>query len=131
MLNPSTADAVVDDPTIRRCMGFAQSWGYSRLVVRNLFPIRATNPKDLLTLEDPTAGASGANALRAALKADVVVPAWGAFVPFDRTAIARRIFGGRELYCLGVTKDGSPRHPLYVAATQNLVPYSPDGLRET
>ncbi len=123
MLNPSTADAVADDPTIRRCMGFAQSCGYSRLVVRNLFPIRATNPRDLLKLDHPTAGASGTNALRRALKADIVIAAWGGFVPFDRDAIARRLFRGRDLYCLGVTKNGNPRHPLYVAATSNLVTY--------
>lgn len=124
MLNPSTADAVVDDPTIRRCMGFARSWAYSRLIVRNLFPVRATDPKDLKTLENPTAGASGTCALRAALNADTVVAAWGAFVPFDRVRVAQRVFAGRELLCLGTTKDGSPRHPLYVRADTIPVPFS-------
>lgn len=124
MLNPSTADAVVDDPTIRRCMGFARSFGYSRLIVRNLFPVRATIPKDLLKLENPSGGPLGLRALRAALNADKVVAAWGTFVPFQRMNIARRVFRRHALFCLGTTKDGSPRHPLYVRAEQGLISYS-------
>ncbi|MES2137565.1 MAG: DUF1643 domain-containing protein [Pseudomonadota bacterium] len=53
MLNPSTADAVQDDPTIRRCIGFAKAWGKGGIVVINLFAFRATNPKDMLAAADP------------------------------------------------------------------------------
>ncbi len=114
MLNPSTADAIQDDPTIRRCMGFARDWGYSRLIVRNLFSIRATNPKDLLTLTAPIGGSAGNRALQAALNADSIVAAWGAFVPFNRLTRAHKLLADADLLCLGTTKDGSPRHPLYV-----------------
>ena len=116
MLNPSTANAHVDDPTIRRCIRFALDWGYSKLVVRNLFAIRATKPRDLLVLENPTGGRSGNQSLARANGADVIVAAWGAFVPFDRVATARRVLDPAKLVCLGTTKDGQPRHPLYVRA---------------
>src|SRR5438045_3510538 len=64
MLNPSTADARTDDPTIRRCMGFARSWGFSTLDVRNLFAWRATEPTELLRTDDPIGGRCGDRALR-------------------------------------------------------------------
>jgi hypothetical protein len=116
MLNPSTADASVDDPTIRRCTRFARDWGYSKLVVRNLFAVRATKPKDLLVLQNPTGGRPGNRSLALANKANVIVAAWGAFVPFDQVATARRILNPAKLVCLGTTKSGQPRHPLYVRA---------------
>lgn len=123
MLNPSTADHRVDDPTIRRCMGFARDWDYSRLVVRNLFAVRATNPKDLLRLECPTGGWSGDRAIQAAARCDLVVAAWGAFVPFDRLRRARELLSGVRLVCLGETKNGSPRHPLYIAQATPLAAF--------
>ena len=124
MLNPSTADDVSDDHTIRRCMRFARDWGYSRLVVRNLFAVRATDPKELLTLELPTGGSSGNRAIRAACRCDLVVAAWGAFVPFNRTHAAARLLVGVELVCLGTTKNGNPRHPLYVPHQTKPVPFA-------
>lgn len=118
MLNPSTADANVDDPTIRRCIGFAKAWGYNTLVVRNLFPWRATDPKELKLAKNPTGGHRGNNELIAACTADMVVCAWGAGVPFDRDVEAMNLFSpwasGVQLWCLGLTKHGHPRHPLYV-----------------
>ena len=127
MLNPSTADASVDDPTIRRCVGFARDWGYSTLSVRNLFPYRATHPKDLLIALDPAGGDRGENELLAGLTAHLTVLAWGAFVPFERQAkvlyLFRSVFRGKLLYCLGLTKKEFPRHPLYVRKTQQLILY--------
>lgn len=122
MLNPSTADATLDDPTIRRCIGFARSWGFSRLLVANLFPLRATDPAELLAAEDPTGGADGVEVLRLVAACERVVAAWG------NSPIPTRFAGRREdvmaalaggpVYCLGRTKDGQPRHPLYVAGRQ-------------
>ena len=114
MLNPSTADARRDDPTIRRCMGFARLWGYSVLEVRNLFAWRATDPRELLTAPDPTGGPRGDRELQAVAKADLVIAAWGARVPFARDREALALLGGCDLKCLGRTRNGQPRHPLYV-----------------
>src|SRR5678809_1192361 len=87
MLNPSTADGMQDDPTIRRCMGFCRSWGYDTLSVRNLFPWRATDPKELVKAErnaDIFGGHRGASELLAACTGNLLVAAWGAGVPFGR-----------------------------------------------
>lgn len=120
MLNPSTADDSVDDPTIRRCMGFARSWGYDTLDVRNLFALRATDPKELLAATEPTGGYRGYEALLSAGHAELVVVAWGAKVPFGRDQVAlntlRGAFPDKPLHCLGTTMGGHPRHPLYVRA---------------
>ena len=130
MLNPSTADASQDDPTIRRCLSFAQAWGFSALSVRNLFPYRATDPRALLTAPDPLGGGRGDVELLAGCTAHTTVAAWGASVPFnrDKTALAliARTFPDKVLYCLGLTKRGHPRHPLYVARTEPLIPYPID-----
>lgn len=125
MLNPSTADAMIDDPTIRRCMGFARRWGYSAVSVRNLFALRATDPKELLTADDPVGGRRGNIQLRLAATAHTTVVAWGAKVPFGRDRVALEMFGNQPLWCLGTTKLGHPRHPLYVRAEQPLVKYVP------
>lgn len=127
MLNPSTADATIDDPTIRRCMRFAQEWGYSTLSVRNLFAYRATDPQQLLTTPDPIGKARGDVELVAGLTAHKVVAAWGAAVPLRRDrqvlALFRQTRPDVTLWCLGTTKAGMPRHPLYVKASQPLLPY--------
>lgn len=123
MLNPSTADAEFDDPTIRRCMGFAEAWGYSILSVRNLFPYRATDKRELLTADNPTGGDRGLAELRAASAADLIVAAWGDFVPFERDLTAQIIFRGHKVYCLGTGKKKKPRHPLYQRADAPLVPF--------
>jgi hypothetical protein len=123
MLNPSTADADADDPTIRRCIEFARSWGYSILSVRNLFAYRATDPRELKRVDNPIGGATGDAELRAARTADLLVAGWGQKVPFRRADDAERFFAGSPVYCLGKNKDESPRHPLYVPAAQPLVPF--------
>jgi len=126
MLNPSTADALEDDPTIRRCMGFAQAWGCNWLTVRNLFAWRSTEPKGLLTAEDPVGPLGDAN-LIAAKSADLVVVAWGAWVPFERHVKALELLAGKQLHCLGITKGGKPRHPLYCRADARPVPFPVEG----
>lgn len=127
MLNPSIADALQDDPTIRRCIGFAKSWGYDTLSVRNLFPWRATDPNELLFATNASGGKRGDSELLAALTADLVVVAWGADVPSGRDrefldGIAVH-FPAKQLFCLGLTKHGHPRHPLYVKADALPVPF--------
>ncbi len=127
MLNPSTADAFEDDPTIRRCIGFAESNGYGGIEVCNLFAYRATDPKALVATGDAFGPENGAH-LDAIIGAHTVVAAWGAWgtragvtgIVESVHLTARQV--GRRLLCLGTTKDGSPRHPLYVRGDQPLVP---------
>jgi len=127
MLNPSTADALEDDPTIRRCLKFTERLGYGKLVVVNLFAFRATDPKKLLDAEDPI-GPQNAVFLRdALLKGSLKIAAWGSVPNKLREAIAPVIAvmkaSGYDLKCLGTTKDGSPRHPLYLRSDAELRPW--------
>lgn len=115
MLNPSTADASVDDPTIRRCHGFTFAWGFSKFVVVNLFALRSPDPKALLKATDPVGPTNDQHISRAAKAAALIVCAWGAH-PMARS---RGLLVQNRLpfpMCLGKTKDGYPKHPLYVPA---------------
>jgi len=127
MLNPSTADATMDDPTIRRCMGFARDWGYSTLSIRNLFAYRATDPKALAQAVDPIGHPRNDGELLAGLTAHTVVVAWGGHVYHNRDQDVLRLFAlhrpDKPLYCLGWTKQGSPRHPLYISKQHSLEEY--------
>jgi hypothetical protein len=119
MLNPSTADAQHSDPTLRRCLGFASSWGYDSLEVCNLFAYRATNPGTLRRVPDPVGPANNEHLGRAVARASVVVAAWGTQGEFMNRAaeVTQLIVRSRRLSCLGLTKHGFPRHPLYVLRT--------------
>jgi hypothetical protein len=117
MLNPSTADADSDDATIRKCMGFARRWNCTDLAVVNLFALRATDPAELRAHSDAIGTGNDQFIYEAVLwhreRRAAIVAAWGAH-PFvkARARHVLRSFGPFE--CLGVTADGSPRHPLYV-----------------
>ncbi|OZF00838.1 hypothetical protein CH300_20065 [Rhodococcus sp. 15-1154-1] len=130
MLNPSTADAAKNDPTIRRCLTFTSLAGCDVLEVVNLYAYRATDPDDLFR-----AGAAGVDIVgpdnyehieQANNRADVVYVAWGAKAPRDRVAALVNMCGMSELHCLGTTSDGSPRHPLYVPTTAAVELWSPN-----
>ena len=126
MLNPSTADADRDDNTIRRCIGFAQSWGYGGLWVGNLFGLRSPHPEDLLLSDDPVGPQNDAALNSMADRSDLVVAAWSAFAAKfpAREAQVRGMFGPR-LYCLATTKGGHPRHPLYLKGDLTPTVYRP------
>lgn len=127
MLNPSVADAEVDDPTIRRCMVFTQRLGYDALVVVNLFAYRATDPRKLVEIGAETAvGPENREWIRTACRqAKCIIVAWGALR--EPLKSASRIMAqsiredGYALKCLGKTKDGQPRHPLYLKADAPLI----------
>ena len=122
MLNPSVADASQDDPTVRRGCGFAANWGYNGLIVVNLYAFRATNPKDLWNCDDPVGPENDEWLERVCSLHESVVCAWGNNARQDRVgkfkAIAKKT--GTRLLCLGTTKSGAPRHPLYIKADQPL-----------
>lgn len=120
MLNPSTADALVDDPTIRRCIGFAKSWGCAGMHVVNVYALRATNPKDLWLADDPIGPENDQYlsdyAMRACKFGWPLVAAWGVHVKAQRAIQVLDLPGMEALQCLGTTKGGHPRHPLYLRA---------------
>lgn len=128
MLNPSTADADTDDPTIRRCTGFANRENASSYTVVNLYALRATDPRELRKHRSPI-GPDNDEAILAA--SDLVISGRGAIVvawgpkPYARERIAhvKRLLHPLPLSCLGVAKDGSPRHPLMVRLDQPLIPW--------
>jgi hypothetical protein len=125
MLNPSTADAKQDDPTIRRCMGFARRWRYGGIVVVNLFAYRATHPCELLQACDPV-GPDNDSALTLHTAGHRVIAAWGRYGRFQgRAGDVLRLLGGHVVECLGTTRQGHPRHPLYVPGSAFPVPYKP------
>lgn len=123
MLNPSTADASVDDPTIRRCRSFATREGCGALTVVNLFALRATDPGELTTHPDPVGPDNDTHiALALGKQPEVVIAAWGA-LPFARAraaAVTSILAPTWQVNCLGTTKSGDPRHPLYVRGDQPL-----------
>lgn len=120
MLNPSTADAHIDDPTLRRCIGFARSWGYGRLAVGNLYAWRSPKPADLATAPDPVGPDNDDWLADLVSDALLVVVAWGAsdwMNPDRALAVCERLSDrapGAGFFCLGTTADGHPAHPLYL-----------------
>ncbi|WP_431776275.1 DUF1643 domain-containing protein [Streptomyces cucumeris] len=129
MLNPSTADADENDPTIRRCVQFAKDAGCGGITVVNLFALRATDPAQLRQHADPV-GPMNEAALDTAAEGVRIVAAWGDTTRPVRAARARTVAAqlaahGRALECLGLTGKGHPRHPLYVRSDTALVPYTP------
>ncbi|MBI1377237.1 MAG: DUF1643 domain-containing protein [Frankiales bacterium] len=130
MLNPSTADADTDDPTIRRCMGFALAWGMSSLAVLNLYAWRATEPKDLTwrrAIGIDVCGPHNDRFLRSLATLpddDPIIAAWGAHAPRARADHVMAMPGMDRAQCLGTTKHGHPRHPLYIRSTTALQPYT-------
>jgi hypothetical protein len=117
-LNPSTADELVDDPTIRRCVGFARSWGFGRLVMTNLFAFGATDPGQLRAVADPGGAGERSDQVEVARLAEVILAAWGCHGAWlDRAEAVGHLLGHRQLLCLGETSNGQPRHLLYVPAT--------------
>lgn len=125
MLNPNNADAIRDDPTIRRCIGFARRWGFGSVDVVNLFAYRTVDPRRLARLRDPIGPENDRHLARALRDADLVVCAWGATpLAHARAAGLRKLLARRATLCLGRTKRGAPRHPLYLRADTALRPFS-------
>ena len=117
-------DETHNDPTIRRCIGFAESWGHSRLVVANLFAYRATHPKDLKATRHPIGADNDRVLLEEARNAQTVLLGWGVHgVHRNRNIEVLDLFDKQTLYCLGVTKEGHPKHPLYLRSDTPLQAY--------
>lgn len=131
MLNPSTADHTKDDPTIRRCIGFAKREGCTSLTVVNLFALRATNPEELRKHHDPF-GPDNAKHLAEQISqhrtTGYIVAAWGSnplAARYEPLFVWRKTLLDAGALCLGMTAEDGPRHPLYVKNTQPLMRWSP------
>lgn len=122
MLNPSTADDKQDDPTIRRCIGFSRAWGFGAMDVVNLYALRATDPAMVRRHPAPVGPENDEHIAAAVGPARVVVAGWGAF----RFAAERaeRVHGALGMACcIGTTREGWPRHPLYAASSARPMAY--------
>lgn len=130
MLNPSTADASNDDPTIRRCRGYATDWGFGELVVGNIFSLRSSEPDDLYDHPDPVGPRTDTELERICTNAALIVAAWGAHGSYQNRgpAVAQMLTdSGHDLTCLDTTKEGHPGHPLYQPADATPQPFSYGG----
>lgn len=123
-LNPSTADETLDDPTIRKCIGFTKRWGYLAICMTNLFAFRSTDPQVMLSAQNPVGVANNGWLISIAENAALVVCAWGTngeFIAQDTRVIGMLRFKG--LKCLRKTKHGHPEHPLYVPYETALIDF--------
>ena len=122
MLNPSTANETQDDPTIRKCIGYAERWSCAELIVTNLFAYRTPSPKDLkLAVRrgvDIVGGAINFDwILSSGRRAKWVICAWGNDGELCNQGLATKkalLENGVVLHCLKLTKKGQPYHPLYL-----------------
>jgi hypothetical protein len=134
MLNPSTANAVENDPTIRRCVSFAKHWGFGGIEVYNLFALRSSHPVSIETAADPV-GPDNDKWLKEIVHSEgTIVLAWGhCRTPLQSRRAARVLeflLLGQNVFpkSLGLTKGGHPRHPLYVRGNARLCsfPFPPN-----
>jgi len=115
-LNPSTADEVKNDPTVTRCINYARAWGFGGLIMMNAFAYRTTFPRVLKNGPDPVGPDNDFWLRRMADQSQLILAAWGNHgLWLDRQARVLSLID-REVHCLGVTKTGAPRHPLYLKA---------------
>ena len=121
MLNPSTATEVQNDPTVERCERRARALGFGSFCVTNIFAWRDTDPKKMRAAADPVGPENDQAIGDWAQWADQIICAWGTHgAHLDRGAQVERLLRttGRDLYHLGLSKAGHPKHPLYIAYTQ-------------
>lgn len=118
-VNPSTADASIDDHTVRKWRGFVSRWGGSRFIVGNVFAYRATDVRELASADDPIGPDNFTHLMRIGFEADILVPCWG-----NRDKLPKQLRTkcdwamdvlngfGKPVMCFGRTKGGDPLHPL-------------------
>lgn len=124
MLNPSTADEKIEDPTVRRCMAFASAWGYGGLIVTNIFAYRSTDPAELYKVVDPVGPGNDEHILQSAKLSALTVCAWGDHGRHQgRGGVVRLLLtrGGITARCLGKNASGEPQHPLYIPSSRKLI----------
>lgn len=129
-LNPSTADETKDDPTVRRCVNYAKSWGYGALWMLNAYAFRATHPQEMKMQGVGAIGVRNDEYLHAAaVNSNLVVAAWGSHIDSFREQAILRMFrrAKRPMHVLGLTLQGHPKHPLYLRADLRPMPWLSNG----
>ena len=121
-LNPSTADEINNDPTVTRCISFAQSWNYGGLCMMNLFAFRATKPGDMKACLYPIGPDNDEHLIMVTDKAGIIVAAWGIHGNHKKRDEEVMYFIS-DMYCLGTTKHGYPCHPLFLRKDTHLVEF--------
>ncbi len=123
MLNPSTLDHKQDNPTIKRCLGFAQDLGFGNLLIANLFAYKATKPEELMLAHDPLGSRNMEYLRKARNQSDTIITAWGVPQAIKKLAPKKQfeLINSWESYSLGYCKDGNPRHPLYLKKGSKLI----------
>jgi hypothetical protein len=122
-LNPSTADALSDDPTVRRLLSFSKRWGFGKLIITNLFAWRATEPKAMRGSVDPVGPENDEFIQASSLEAQQVVVCWGEGGRFHDRWREVAPFLPSMPACFGTTRSGQPKHPLYLANDSKLEPF--------
>jgi hypothetical protein len=117
MLNPSSADAKRDDPTIRRCINFTKKWGYGGIYVGNLYPLISPKPKLLLRSSSVYHLDNKSNLNEMAKKCTRIVCAWGNFLVIKKLGFPDDFFLELKdkLYYISISKNKTPKHPLYLS----------------
>lgn len=124
-LNPSKADENNDDPTLRRCIGFAKAWGYGGVCMANLFSLRATDPRDMKNSPYPVRKENQKYLQQLANNAGLIICAWGTHGSYlDADKQFMKHLKAYSLKCLGITKEGHPKHPLYIKSDQQPISFS-------
>lgn len=121
MLNPSTATEIQNDPTVERCERRARALGFGSFTVTNIFAWRDTDPRKMKAAHDPIGADNDAAILKASIEADQIIAAWGTHgAHLERGTEVERVLRtlGKPLYHLGLSKAGHPKHPLYIAYTE-------------
>lgn len=117
MLNPSTATQDEDDPTIRRCIGYAQEWGFAGLTITNLFALRATDPQVMKAAANPVGPENNAHLRHWACQAKLCCCAWGRHGEhLGRAGQVLQLLSNTKLKALKLLDAKTPGHPLYLKA---------------
>lgn len=130
MLNPSTADEHVNDRTISRCIDFSKRWGYSGLMIGNLYGLRTPKPTELFKHPDPLGKDNDFYLGYMIASANAILVAWGSDAELERARTVHDMIRQRsklQPMCLAMNEDGMPRHPLYVRAETEPVTWNPPG----
>jgi hypothetical protein len=122
-LNPSTADEVQNDPTVSRCIKYAEKWGFGGMIMSNIFAYRATDPGDMKAAADPVGSENDQWLLKLTDEASLIVAAWGNHAEhMDRGRAVMKLLENKKLHCLAINQTGHPKHPLYCSGSLAPIP---------